>query len=519
MPIRAATHASGASTDRPSATGTDHAEDHDDVAPELQTRPPTGITLTRRRTSTKPPISRTTGGATSMASLHENEIVAQPVVLDRSRAATIQVGNLRNEHALKMRMAQLQLVREAMDDDKLRRVRYSSASMGDGVTDDKYFDLLTTLATFEADDHVELFLDELKVVKSLGYGAFSVVELVRVPVGHSLHARAANGLFAIKRISVPNMTPYGGNAPQLPAHEVSAFDGISIMAEGALMKNLNHPNILKCYGAIGRKAAAAVGGGLAVRRSALILDYAPGGTLRERIEAGDYSTRQAVSWLLGVARGICYLHDLHGVSVAHRDLKPSNILLGADGEMKIADLGLFRLMKIPGYISSSQGTSAADTDASNDSSPSSSPRSLGSRRASAPLEAPHELGSASPRGAGATDAEVRRKKLSFFLPRKKAAQEDTAATAALANLRMTGRTGTVVFMAPENWRAKAAYTQKVDIYSFAIIAWEVLSKVSAYDDLTVELETIGTIFVHYDLTVELKTIGTYFLMRLRRLIL
>jgi serine/threonine protein kinase len=46
-------------------------------------------------------------------------------------------------------------------------------------------------------------------------------------------------------------------------------------------------------------------------------------------------------------------------------------------------------------------------------------------------------------------------------------------------------------MAPENWRAKAAYTQKVDIYSFAIITWEILTQIPAYDDLRVEPETIG----------------------------
>jgi serine/threonine protein kinase len=46
-------------------------------------------------------------------------------------------------------------------------------------------------------------------------------------------------------------------------------------------------------------------------------------------------------------------------------------------------------------------------------------------------------------------------------------------------------------MAPENWRAQGAYTQKVDIYSFAIIAWEVLSQIPAYDDLVVKIETLG----------------------------
>jgi hypothetical protein len=76
---------------------------------------------------------------------------------------------------------------------------------------------------------------------------------------------------------------------------VSAFDSISMMAQGALMKHLDHPNVLKCYGAVGRRAAAKLDGeGAGVRRSALILDYAPGGQLRDRMELQGQSDRVRV---------------------------------------------------------------------------------------------------------------------------------------------------------------------------------------------------------------------------------
>lgn len=457
--------------------------------------PPTGAVLGRARNSaaSTDPLPRPILGSASMSSLRGSPspalaqtsgasaaVLAQieaaapkNLAIDRLRSRTIQVGNLHNEHALRERMATLAMISEAMDDDALRRWRYSSATMGDGISKDKSFGALSTLATFEE----ELYLDDLQVLRPLGYGAFSTVELVRVPKSHPLSALSPQGTFAVKRINVPTAAqPYvsGGNAPLLPPSEVSAFDGISMMAEGALMKNLHHPNILTCYGAIGRRAAAHEerDGKTAVRRSALILDYAPGGTLRQRIDMQDYPPKIAVEWLLGVARGVAYLHELHGISVAHRDLKPSNILLGADGQPKIADLGLFRLMKGPAVSAPAEGGSGGSSG-------------LGGRRGSEPP----------PEGEAKPAAKPKWRFFAPRLPKPKPAPTPPparkAAGARPAPARMTGRTGTVVYMAPENWRAKSAYTQKVDIYSFGIIAWEVLSQTIAYDDLEAEPETIG----------------------------
>ena len=70
----------------------------------------------------------------------------------------------------------------------------------------------------------------------------------------------------------------------------------------------------------------------------LVLDYAPGGTLRRRHPRGErLPLPTVVDYVKQIASALQYAHDEH---LIHRDVKPENILLGRHDELLLADFGI-----------------------------------------------------------------------------------------------------------------------------------------------------------------------------------
>eukprot|EP00850_Spirogloea_muscicola_P019187 SM000185S04046 [mRNA] locus=s185:142358:143808:- [translate_table: standard] len=69
----------------------------------------------------------------------------------------------------------------------------------------------------------------------------------------------------------------------------------------------------------------------------LILEYAARGELYKELQKSHFfSERRSATYVASLARALMYCHSKH---VIHRDIKPENLLLGARGDLKIADFG------------------------------------------------------------------------------------------------------------------------------------------------------------------------------------
>lgn len=69
----------------------------------------------------------------------------------------------------------------------------------------------------------------------------------------------------------------------------------------------------------------------------IIMDFASGGSVGARLQAGDVTVVQALRWTREGLDGLAHAHD---EGVVHRDVKPDNLLLDADDRSLLSDFGI-----------------------------------------------------------------------------------------------------------------------------------------------------------------------------------
>src|SRR5579885_1023768 len=147
-----------------------------------------------------------------------------------------------------------------------------------------------------------------EIVEELGRGGMGAVYTARQV--------SLNRFVALKLILAG---PYAG-ADQLARFRVEAES----------VARLQHPGIVQIH-EIGSHAG----------HSYLALEYVPGGTLNHRCAGRPLPPDEAARLVEALARAVHYAHQR---GIIHRDLKPGNVLLTEDGQPKIADFGLAKML-------------------------------------------------------------------------------------------------------------------------------------------------------------------------------
>nr|XP_014340825.1 PREDICTED: aurora kinase A isoform X2 [Latimeria chalumnae] len=147
-------------------------------------------------------------------------------------------------------------------------------------------------------------LEDFEIGRPLGKGKFGNVYLAR--------ERQSKFILALKVLFKSQLEKAGVE------HQ--------LRREVEIQSHLRHPNILRLYGYFHDSS-----------RVYLILEYAPRGELyRELQKCTKFDDQRSATYITELSDALLYCHSK---KVIHRDIKPENLLLGSNGELKIADFG------------------------------------------------------------------------------------------------------------------------------------------------------------------------------------
>ena len=102
----------------------------------------------------------------------------------------------------------------------------------------------------------------------------------------------------------------------------------SFVEEYGLLEQIRHPNVLQIYDQ-----------GVTDNALFILMEYLPGGTLKDHIGTNGMTSEKAWNVLHEMAKALV---EIHQAGIVHRDIKPENIMLRDDGSAVLGDFGVAR---------------------------------------------------------------------------------------------------------------------------------------------------------------------------------
>ncbi len=149
---------------------------------------------------------------------------------------------------------------------------------------------------------------QLEILECLGRGGMGVVYKARQP--------QLDRVVALKILA--------------PERVTDARFAERFLREAKTLAKLNHPNIVTVHDF-----------GQVDGYFYLLMEFVDGVNLRELLRRGRLSPQEALAIVPPICEALQYAHNR---GIVHRDIKPENILLDKEGNVKIADFGLAKLM-------------------------------------------------------------------------------------------------------------------------------------------------------------------------------
>ncbi|CAG9467698.1 unnamed protein product [Pedinophyceae sp. YPF-701] len=184
------------------------------------------------------------------------------------------------------------------------------------------------LAVGTYDGKVAGFYNQYAVVKTIGSGANGDVKLCM--------DMTTSTLVAVKLVQKAPAGQAGSASRRVARKPCKAT---TLKQEAAVLTSLEHPNVVKVHEVIDDEKAPHV---------LCVMEYVEGGSVQ--MEEGEHTSVEfgegcfaerlseatAHDYFLQLVDALDYLHDM---GVVHGDIKPANLLLGADGNVRLADFG------------------------------------------------------------------------------------------------------------------------------------------------------------------------------------